>query len=765
MRNHRLCGVVLLCITITAGMAGAAEHLSSLTGVVMGPDGARLPGVVITAYLEETGSTLQTVTNSRGMYLMPHLKAGTYELEAELPGFEVFSMTGLRMAPDVDKIMDINLNLATIREAITVVGSAPRDSIEGSETRESSARDVGEAMTLASGVWMVRKGGIANDIVLRGFQSKDINVLIDGQRIYGACPNNMDPPAFHVDFAEVDRIEIGKGAFDIKNQGSLGGVINIVTRNAEHGFHSTGNLSTGSYGFVNPAATVSYGRETFSLLGGYSYRSSSPYTDGTGKLFTEYVNYRSSNLESDAFRAGTAWGKASFNPFPNQLVQFSYTRQQADHVLYPYLMMDAVYDDTDRLSAGYRIDGISDSIHYLKLHAYYTQVKHWMTDEYRTSSISFPREYSMGTFAGTEAVGGKLETELRDFTLGLELYHREWTGTTRLAGAGYAPQYSIPDVRTDNAGLYFQYLKPFSDSVKLVVGGRVDTVTTAADSNKANTDLYFAYNSTRTVSKTNNYPSGSVHLSYRTPAGIELRGGVGHTVRVPDARERYFTLKRMGTDWVGNPDLEPSRNTGLDTAISYQHRGLLLETSLYLNSVNDYVTVVPAVKMNALPGIMNSNARSYQNVNARIYGSDFLVSYLIRKQVFFSGDLSYVRGTTDVRPEIGVRAPDMAEIPPLRSRMTLRYDTSRITAEIEGVFAGAQKHVDDALGEQRTAGYGIANFKIGIHIQKLAVRLALNNLLGRSYFEHLSYQRDPFRSGTRVYEPGRNFFINISYRY
>ena len=55
--------------------------------------------------------------------------------------------------------------------------------------------------------------------MLRGLQSRDLNVLIDGQRVYGACPNHMDPAAFHVDFAEVDRVEVGKGPFDVKNQG------------------------------------------------------------------------------------------------------------------------------------------------------------------------------------------------------------------------------------------------------------------------------------------------------------------------------------------------------------------------------------------------------------------------------------------------------------------------------------------------------------------------------------------------------------------
>jgi len=70
-------------------------------------------------------------------------------------------------------------------------------------------------------VWQLRKGAIANEVVLRGLQSRDLNVLVDGQRAYGACPNHMDPPAFHVDFAEVERIEVSKGPFDVRHQGSL----------------------------------------------------------------------------------------------------------------------------------------------------------------------------------------------------------------------------------------------------------------------------------------------------------------------------------------------------------------------------------------------------------------------------------------------------------------------------------------------------------------------------------------------------------------
>ena len=371
----------------------------------------------------------------------------------------------------------------------------------------------------------------------------------------------------------------------------------------------------------------------------------------------------------------------------------------------------------------------------------------------------------MGTLAGTEALGGKVETLLRNVTVGVEAYHREWDGVTQMAGSSYAPQYSIPDVRTDNVGIYSEYAKSLSERVKISFGGRLDTVTTAADTLKANTNLYYAYNSSRRTSKTNNFPSGNARLSYKAPFGIQVSGSVGHTVRVPHARERYFALKRMGTDWVGNPELKPSRNTGIDGGITFRHQSLLLESSLYLNHIDDHVAVIPRAKANMVSGIMNTRARSYENVDARIYGGEFLVSYLFTRYLFASSDLSFARGTRDINAAKGILDSDLMEIPPVRSRTTLRYDTGKLFAEVEGVFAGAQRNVDTSLGEQSTAGYGIANLKGGVCFKGASIKAGLNNLFGRRYFEHLSYQRDPFRSGARVFEPGRNFFINISYRY
>ena len=95
----------------------------------------------------------------------------------------------------------------------------------------------------------------------------------------------------------------------------------------------------------------------------------------------------------------------------------------------------------------------------------------------------------------------------------------------------------------------------------------------------------------------------------------------------------------------------------------------------------------------------------------------------------------------------------------------MRYDIGKLFGEIEALFTGAQRNVDTLLGEQSTPGYGIANLKSGVNYKRTFLRLGLNNIFGRKYFEYLSYQRDPFRSGARVFEPGRNLFVSLSYRY
>ena len=747
-----------------AAAAASAETGGRIVGSIESRDGARLPAAIITIVNAAGGDVARLTSGGLGTFRSPELAPGNYELVVELPGFETRRLPVAVVAGE-ELRLELRLDLAAVQESVSVIGAAPRATLEASELQQMSASDLGEALGWKAGLWRLRKGAIANDVVLRGLQSRDLNVLIDGQRIYGACPNHMDPAAFHVDFAEVDRVEVARGPFDVKNQGGLGGTVNVVTRKPLPGWHGSARLSAASFGAVFPSVTVARGGERVSALAGYSYRKSDPYEDGAGRKFTTLANYKASAQDARAFSAGTAWGRVLWKPADHHVLDLAYTRQDAGRTDYPYLQMDAMWDDADRLSLRYEATGLGARQASVRVQGYFTRVDHWMTDESRVSSDGKPRAYSMGTRADTRTAGGKAEAMVGPLTFGVESYERRWNASNGMAGFAYVPQAMVPGVATLVGGFFAEYQTALGRGLALAAGARLDQAHTTADGAIANALLYEAYQGTRSLSATDTLPGGKLRLAWRQ-GSWELSGGVGHTSRSPEAIERYLGLRRMGTDWVGNPALAPSRNTGLEAGLAFEHAGYRAELSAFAQGVHDFITVYDQPRRAALPGVMNAMARSFANVDARLRGIELVASLpVLFQRVFLAGDVSYVHGTQQGNTTRGIERGDLAEMPPMRVRLGARYDDGRFDLRVDGLFAAAQDRVDTALREERTPGWGIANVAAGVRIGRLQATAGVDNLFDRLYVEHLSYQRDPFRNGTRVPEPGRSIFLNASVRF
>jgi iron complex outermembrane receptor protein len=744
-------------------VSSITEESASISGSVVSSDGVGLSGALLTIIHVETGQTRTAGSGDHGLYRADGLAGGSYSIAVELAGFGPVTLSFTLGAGEA-RTVNIVLSASGYQERVTVTAPSPGDSLEATDVRRSAARDVGEALSALPGLWSLRKGGIGNDVVIRGLQSRDLTLLIDGERLYGACPNRMDPPAFHVDFAEVDRIDVRKGPFDVKNAGSLGGTVSVLSRPPEPGWHAAPSLSAGAWGYLNPSATMSFAGTGFSALGGISYRVSEPFKDGSGTRFTETAAYEPAAVEDASFRVGTFWTKMAVRPAKGSSLQISYTRQEANHVDYPYLLMDAIYDDTDRAKVTYEMTREKGGLEGIRAEAYFTRVHHWMTDEYRLSSAGMPRDYSMGTLATARTAGGRAEAHAGRLTVGLEAFQRRWDTSTEMAGSGYAPQRSLPDARTDLAGVYAEVEQPLSERWKLGAGARLDRAWTSAAEDPAAVDLYFAYNDTRSTARSDPLPAAFFRFTFRDES-LEISAGAGRTGRVPDPTERYFALRRMGTDWVGNPKLDPVWNTGLDLSASAWRSRMRVTGSLFASRLDDNITVCNRARVNAVPGVTNSAARSYANTDASLWGAELSAVATLTGQLFLSGDASFVRGSQEPASEKGILSENLAEIPPQRFRAAIRYDTGEWWVEMEGVISGAQGRVNTDLREKPTPGWEIGNLKGGIQRGAFTLTAGVTNLFDRTYHEHLSYQRDPFRSGIMVNEPGRAWFINAGYRF
>jgi len=641
------------------------------------------------------------------------------------------------------------------------------EGLETREARESSAKDVGEALQKIEGVWKLRKGGIANDIVLRGFQGNNLNTLIDGVRIYGACPGHMDPAAFHVDFAEVDHVEVTKGVFDVANQGSLAGSVNIVRKRPGMGLRLSPSLQLGSFGYINPSLNGSYGNDKIEVSGGFSYRRSHPFEDARGAPMTTPGAYRPEFLRDDAFRVSTGWGAFRFSPARHQSGEISYARQDGANTLYPYLQMDSPYDISDRISARYALHQLPGSVSAVEIQSYYTRVIHWMTDEKRLSAMTARDRFGMGTFARTRAAGGRSNITLRQgAVVGFEFFQRNWDAVNSFRTAMMvADQNIVPNVNTTVAGAFADWNKSLTDRIRIGAGARLDTANMYVRGPAVNVNLFEAYKGVSNLDRRDTNPSANLRIHAGLTNYLEYFAGAGTMVRLPDAQERYFNHRRMGSDWVGNPGLRPSRNSEFNTGINVRHKGFFLKPLFFYSGLRDFILIHNQARIAMRPTVMNTMARSYANGDARMYGGELSFGLNLGPRWMIHGGSSYVRGTKDPHAQLGILDTDLPEIPALRARSAVRYGTRLWFAELEGVAARRQIHVDGDLKEMPTPGYGLLHAKAGLHWRQITLTAGIDNLLDHYYIEHLSFQRDPFRNGMRIPEPGRSLFLNIGYRF
>ncbi len=788
-----------------------------------------------------------------------------------------------------------------ITEEIVVKGKKEgfTESVEVREIRESNARDAGEALQNVEGVSKIRRGPIANDIDIRGMKRDNINIFIDGQRLHGACPNRMDPASFHVDFAEVEMIEVIKGPYNVKHPGGAGGEVDIKTKGMKEGLHGEVNLSGGSFDTKEGSFRTSYATDSFGFLVGGAAKTASPYMDGNGKRLTEQYpdfdhpavflfspfatsdvtttmtqlntlkaqapaqfaatlpdfpssappsanRYRYSERQNDAYEMRTAWIKTFVKPTSDQKLELSYTKQETENIFYPYLMMDSIYDNAVRTSATYTIENLTSKVKEVKVQVYDNEIKHLMTDQFRCSSSTNPsscylpmsQNFGMSTYANARTTGGKIESTLKILgktTIGIDSYRRNWNTTTTnrvkhfkdmsmpMMQNNYREQASIPDVTTEDTGIYLENQSRLSSRLKLNTGIRYDRAVT-----KAGKDRRILYNTyypgfdplyqfqyvkaaTNGVMVAPGYmvpgaaidaeiyipgseptvademTAGNARLTYELNDRMEVFVGFGHGSRLPDPQERFFALQRMGTaampDYVGNPNLKVIHNDQGDVGFKYFNGKILWKVQGFyskvynyvvtryasdtyigkINAYNDpllYATYTTAVNqaLQQISGVSRV-ARSYKNIDATMYGGETSIRITLPRDFFTGAGISYVRGINDTE------RLELQEMPPFRGNIWVRFDNGQYFAEAEGVFAAAQTQVDRAIGEQTTAGWGIANVKAGAEFGGIKLITGINNLFDRYYYEHLSYNREPFASGIRVPEPGRSWFVSMQWEF
>src|SRR5690242_8749309 len=116
--------LILLSILLQAVESGHVVYGQGgdvvLSGTVRDQTGAVLPGVAITVTETETGTTRTTTTQQDGRYNVVQLGPGTYQVQADLPGFSRVLTEPVKLSVGDRRAMDLVLPVGQQSEVVTV---------------------------------------------------------------------------------------------------------------------------------------------------------------------------------------------------------------------------------------------------------------------------------------------------------------------------------------------------------------------------------------------------------------------------------------------------------------------------------------------------------------------------------------------------------------------------------------------------------------------------------------------------------------------
>ena len=102
-----------------------------------------LPGVTVEAtspaLIENVRST---VTDGRGQYLLPELRAGVYTVTFSLAAFATLKREGLELRTNFTAQVDVELTVSQLQETITVSGSTPLVDVRSATQQRTVSREL-----------------------------------------------------------------------------------------------------------------------------------------------------------------------------------------------------------------------------------------------------------------------------------------------------------------------------------------------------------------------------------------------------------------------------------------------------------------------------------------------------------------------------------------------------------------------------------------------------------------------------------------------
>ena len=228
------------------------QEFGSIKGTVTDEDGSPLPGVDVTLNGSKI-AMMSTVSSEYGNFRFIKLPvADDYVLRLEIPGFKTVVREKLVVSFGRDLNLNVTMEVATIEEAITVVGEAPVIDTKKAQVGVTVTEDMIMKLPTARNPWVImdvipgmlvdksdvggNEAGQQSNYYGHGSTDDDNTWNIDGANVTDNSALGAAPGYFNI--AGYEELQVNYGNNDIKSQ--TGGVqINFVSKRGGNNYSGT----------------------------------------------------------------------------------------------------------------------------------------------------------------------------------------------------------------------------------------------------------------------------------------------------------------------------------------------------------------------------------------------------------------------------------------------------------------------------------------------------------------------------------------------
>jgi hypothetical protein len=240
--------VLLSFIALWPALALAqATATGTVSGKIVDSSGGVVPGASVTLKSPEALGEFSATTDAQGLYRVPNLPPATYEVRAELQGFETV-VRRVQVRTGATQTVDFTMAIGSLQETVTVTGEAPIVDPEraGLSVNVNSAALTALPMSTNrrySDVWGMMPGvnvrpdqPDSNPAVNSRYNSEN-QIKVDGME----ATDPYGQSVFTVSLAHdaVQDIQVRTIGADAEEVGH-GGTMNVVTKSGGNSLHGTG---------------------------------------------------------------------------------------------------------------------------------------------------------------------------------------------------------------------------------------------------------------------------------------------------------------------------------------------------------------------------------------------------------------------------------------------------------------------------------------------------------------------------------------------